>query len=89
MKNPIVYAIAYKYEECYWVKFVGDGLEDTSDLDFSCFLPTEEMANEYIVNVLGDGYEVVEIEIEKYHNGVTVFTYEEPKAWREEEQFDI
>lgn len=81
MENPIMYAIAYKFEEGAWIKFVGDGSVDTLDLDFSCLLPTKEMAIEYISNVLSSDYEVIQVEVEKYHNGMSVFAYKEPKEW--------
>lgn len=56
------WAIAYEWQEDIFFDF--EKQEDTHDLTEACFLPTREMAVEYIADELGADYEPVEITLE-------------------------
>jgi hypothetical protein len=62
------YAIAYLYQENVW--FDLKKKEDSFDLKSTCFLPTWEMAEQYIEDELSIQYVPVEIEIETINKGV-------------------
>lgn len=55
------YAIAYQLDEDVFYDF--NKREDTFEISENCFLPTREMAEEYIENELSVDCEVVEIEL--------------------------
>lgn len=74
------WAIAYKYQEDVYVDF--EKREDTLDLTESCFLPTREMAEEYIEDELGDWYVPVEITLGRLESsGVWTYNRGEVVAW--------
>ncbi len=63
------WVIAYKYEEdVFWDFAKGD---ETSDLNESCFLPTKEMAEQFIEDELTTNHVAVELTLERLEkNGV-------------------
>lgn len=56
------WAIAYEWQEDFFYDF--EKQEDTHDLKETCFLPTREMALDFIEDELGSDYEPVEITLE-------------------------
>ncbi|QDP42956.1 hypothetical protein HWC53_gp133 [Bacillus phage vB_BmeM-Goe8] len=56
------WAIAYRYEEDVFYDF--EKKEDTFDLGPTCFLPTEEMAEQIIEDELSIQYVAVRINVE-------------------------
>jgi hypothetical protein len=79
VKHPVMYAIAYKYEEEVWVNF--KDAEDTDSLSFECLLPSENLAKEYIEDVLTEDYMVIPVTVVSYREGTTHFEYAGPKEW--------
>jgi hypothetical protein len=74
-----MYAIGYKYQEDVFFNFATG--EDSFSLDPSCFLPTEEMAEQIIEDELSDQYGVVEIEILSVRNGVWSWARGDFETW--------
>ena len=77
------YAIAYQYQEDCFYDFAKE--EDTLDLTESCFLPTEEVAENFISTKLdADEYVPVEIELETLQkNGIWSYTRGRVDNWDE------
>ena len=55
------YAIAYQYQEDVYYNFKEK--DDTLELTNECFLPTKQMAEEFIEDQLSTDYVVVEIKL--------------------------
>lgn len=80
----IFWAIAYEFQEDIFYDFKKN--EDTHSLEPSCFLPTREMAVEFISEELGADYEPVEITLERLEpNGTWTYTRGPVKRWDEVE----
>lgn len=77
------WAIAYKYQEDV---FYDIGLEDdVSDLSETCFLPTKEMAEQFIEDKLGIDYVPVTITVGTLQsNGVWSYSRGTVNEWDEE-----
>lgn len=77
------WAIAYQYQEEVFYDFAKE--EDTLELNESCFLPTEELAENFISTELdGSEYVPVEIEVETIQkNGVWSYTRGRVASWDE------
>ncbi len=74
------WAIAYEWQEDIFYDF--EKHKDTHDLTESCFLPTREMAVEFVSEELGADYEPVEITLERLEkNGVWSYTRGSVKRW--------
>lgn len=55
------YALAYQHQEDVYYNF--EEKEDTLELDNKCFLPTKQMAEDFIEDQLSIDYVPVEIEL--------------------------
>jgi len=77
------WAIGYLYQEDVW--FDLEKQEDTFDLRSTCFLPTKEMAKQYIEDELSIQYVPVEIEVETLRNGVWSWSRGEVSTWDDED----
>jgi hypothetical protein len=76
------WAIAYLYQEGIFVDFKEK--KDTMDLTENCFLPTMEMAEQYIDYELSSDYIPVEIELETLQrNGSWSYTRGRIERWDE------
>lgn len=77
------WAIAYQFEEeCFYDFKQG---EDTMDISESCFLPTKEIAEQFIENELSIQYVPVEIELSTLkENGIWSWTRGKVERWDEE-----
>ena len=74
------WAIAFQYQEDVW--FDLDKKEDTFDLSSTCFLPTKEMAQQYIEDELSTDYVPVKIELETVnHNRSWSWNREPVPQW--------
>lgn len=80
VKNPVMYALAYKHEEDVWANFEKDVADH--GLAFWSLLPSEQIAREQVEEVWGTDYEIVPVEIISYRDGVTHFEYSDPEAWQ-------
>lgn len=76
IKNPVMYAIAYRYESETWVNFVTE--DDEMNLSFENILPSKTMADNYVQDILSNEYIVVPVTIVSYKNGTTVMEYTDP-----------
>lgn len=77
------YALAYKYQEDIFFNIAAD--EDTSSLDEQCFLPSKEMAEQFIEDALSTDYVPVEIKLESLSpTGVWSYIRGPVKEWDEE-----
>lgn len=77
------WALAYQYEEDVFYDFVKE--EDTMDLSEACFLPTKEVAEDFISQQLDDDYVSVEIELETLQkNGIWSWSRGRVERWDEE-----
>jgi hypothetical protein len=77
------WAIAYQFQEDIFWDFA---LQDESmELKETCFLPTEEMAKNYIDEHLSDDYVPVKIEIERVErNGTWSYSRGPVQRWDDE-----
>lgn len=74
------WAIAYKYQEDVFYDVVK--CEDTMDLTGQCLLPSLELANQIIEDMLEEDYVAVEIEIETLSKqGVMTWTRGSIEEW--------
>lgn len=74
------WAIAYEWQEDIYYDF--EKQEDTHNLTESCFLPTREMAVEFISEELDADYTPVRITLERLEeNGVWSHTRGTVKRW--------
>ncbi|MBO1513239.1 hypothetical protein [Metabacillus bambusae] len=77
------WVIAYKYQEDIFWDFSSSG--DTHDLQETCFLPTQSIAEGFIEDQLNDDYVPVEIELETLNkNGAWSYSRGEVESWDEE-----
>lgn len=77
------WAVAYLWQEDIFYDFLKE--DDTHDLKESCFLPTRELAVEYIAEHLGADYDPVEINLERLEkNGIWSYTRGTVKKWDED-----
>lgn len=77
------WAIAYAWQEGIFYDLSKE--DDAHDLKETCFLPTREMAVEYISENLGADYDPVEITLERLEkNGIWSFTRGAVKKWDED-----
>ncbi|MGN4759915.1 hypothetical protein ACTFRK_29265 [Bacillus cereus group sp. MYBK227-2] len=77
------WALAYQYEEDVFYDFVKE--EDTMDLNEACFLPTKDVADDFISQQLDDDYVPVEIELETLQkNGIWSWSRGRVERWDEE-----
>lgn len=77
------WAIAYQYQEDVFYDFAIE--ETTLDLSETCFLPTKEVAEDFISQHLDDEYIPVEIELETLQkNGVWSYTRGRVERWDED-----
>lgn len=77
------WALAYQYQEDVFYDFAKE--EDTMDLNEACFLPTKDVADDFISQQLDDDYIPVEIELETLQkNGVWSYTRGKVERWDEE-----
>ncbi|MEC5307807.1 hypothetical protein [Bacillus thuringiensis] len=77
------WALAYQYEEDVFYDFVKE--EDAMDLSEACFLPTKEVAEDFISQHLDDDYVPVEIELETLQkNGIWSWSRGRVERWDEE-----
>lgn len=78
------WAIAYLYQEDVFYDFKQE--EDTMDLSETCFLPTKEVAEDFISQELNhDDYVPVEIELETLQrNGIWSWSRERVDRWDED-----
>ncbi|MGH0421931.1 hypothetical protein [Bacillus cytotoxicus] len=77
------WALAYQYQEDVFYDFAQE--EDTMDLSESCFLPTEEVAEDFISQQLDNDYVPVEIELETLQkNGIWSWSRGKVERWDEE-----
>ncbi|PHA00923.1 hypothetical protein COE51_06320 [Bacillus pseudomycoides] len=80
------WAIAYQYQEDVFYDFAKE--EDTLELTESCFLPTEEVAENFISAEL-DSYDYVPVEIELetlQKNGIWSYTRGKVERWDEDSE---
>lgn len=76
------WAIAYAWQEEIYYDLSEE--DDTHDLKETCFLPTREMAVEYISENLGADYDPVEITLERLEkNGTWSYARGSVKKWDE------
>jgi len=76
------WAIAYIWQEDIFYDFEKEG--DMHDLKETCFLPTRDLALEYIADNLDVDYEPVEISLERLEkNGVWSYSRGTVKRWDE------
>ncbi|MCC4002028.1 hypothetical protein K8Z37_32250 [Bacillus thuringiensis] len=81
--NMKFWAIAYQFEEESFYDF--KQAEDTMDLTESCFLPTKEMAEQFIEDELSIQYVPVEIELETLQkNGIWSWSRGRVERWDED-----
>ncbi|MGM1464116.1 hypothetical protein [Bacillus cereus group sp. BceL310] len=75
------WAVAYKYQEDVFYDFAKE--EDTMDLNAACFLPTREVAEDFISQQLDHGdYVSVSIELETLQkNGIWSYARGWVKRW--------
>lgn len=78
-QNPVMYALAYKYEEDVWANFEKDETDD--NLSFHSLLPSKQLAEDMILEVWGTDYVIVPVEVMSYRDGVTNFVYDIPASW--------
>ncbi|TFF45794.1 hypothetical protein [Bacillus thuringiensis] len=77
------WALAYQYQEDVFYDFAKE--EDAMDLSESCFLPTEEVAEDFISQQLDSDYVPVEIELETLQkNGIWSWSRGRVERWDEE-----
>ncbi|PIE91728.1 hypothetical protein CO726_30620 [Bacillus fungorum] len=77
------WALAYQYQEDVFYDFAKE--EDTMDLSEACFLPTKDVADDFISQQLDDDYVPVEIELETLQkNGIWSWSRERVERWDEE-----
>lgn len=74
------WALAYFYQDEVFYDFAKE--EDTMDLSATCFLPTKEVAEDFISQHLDDDYAPVEIELETLQkNGVWSYARSQFERW--------
>ncbi|MEF7558453.1 hypothetical protein [Bacillus thuringiensis] len=77
------WALAYQYQEDVFYDFAKE--EDTMDLNEACFLPTKDVADDFISQQLDDDYVPVEIELETLQkNGIWSWSRGRVERWDEE-----
>ncbi|GAB6669690.1 hypothetical protein [Bacillus cereus] len=77
------WALAYQYQEDVFYDFAIE--ETTLDLSETCFLPTKEVAEDFISQQLDDDYVPVEIELETLQkNGIWSWSRGRVERWDEE-----
>ncbi|MEB9540189.1 hypothetical protein P4V88_01610 [Bacillus thuringiensis] len=77
------WALAYQYQEDVFYDFAKE--EDTMDLNEACFLPTKDVADDFISQQLDDDYVPVEIELETLQkNGIWSWSRGKVERWDEE-----
>lgn len=81
------YAIGYRYQEYIYVDF--EKIGDTHDLGPTCFLPTREMAEQFIEDELSIDYVVVEITLETLRDGVWSYTCSRIEEWEWEPEEEL
>lgn len=81
--NPILYALADQYNEDFFYNFLTKNY-DMEFPSFAHFLPTKEMAEEFIEDQLCTDYVVVEVHLVSYKEGVMHVQYADPKRWNAE-----
>lgn len=75
-----MWACAYQYDEDYFYDFAKG--EDSYDIEPTQLLPTKELAEQMIQELLSDDYVPVEIEIHSYNkNGVMSYTIGKVERW--------
>ena len=76
------WAIACKYQDGVFYDFDTDDL--TTDLKETCFLPTEDIANDYIRNEFDDEYVAVKIKLLRLEeNGVWAYSADRVPEWED------
>jgi hypothetical protein len=81
--NVIFWALGFQYQEDVFWDFTLN--VETMDLRETCFLPTEEMAKNYIKENLNVDYVPVRIEVERVErNGVWTYSRGPVQRWDEE-----
>ena len=80
--HPVMYAIANKYQDDVWVNLKTG--QDTYDLNFECLLPSKELADDHIEDVLSTDYEAIPVTILSYRDGVWALEHGGPKEWSAE-----
>ncbi|MBJ8031981.1 hypothetical protein [Bacillus cereus group sp. N21] len=77
------WALAYQYQDDVFYDFAIE--ETTLDLSETCFLPTKEVAEDFISQQLDDEYIPVEIELETLQkNGIWSYTRGRVERWDED-----
>ena len=75
-----VWVIAYRYDEDAFYDFDTD--DTTGGLKPTCFLPTEDVANDYIRNELNDEYVAAKVTIHRVEeNGVWAHSIDGIPEW--------
>ncbi|MFD7521424.1 hypothetical protein [Paenibacillus chitinolyticus] len=82
MTNPILYALADQYNQEFFYNLASEE-DDMEFPSFNHFLPTREMAENFIEDQLCEDYVVVEVQLVSYREGVISVQYTEPDRWRE------
>ncbi|MGE7427132.1 hypothetical protein ACQKLM_03180 [Bacillus thuringiensis] len=76
------WALAYQYQEDVFYDFAKE--EDTMDLNEACFLPTKDVAEDFISQQLDNDYVPVEIELETLQkNGIWSWSRGRVDRWDE------
>jgi len=78
--NPVMYALAYKYQEGVWANFEKDKAD--LSLSFQSLLPSRQNAEDMIEDAWGTDYVIVPIEIVSYRDDVAQFEYDDPEEWK-------
>lgn len=77
------WALAYQYQEDVFYDFAKE--EDTMDLNEACFLPTKDVAEDFISQQLDNDYVPVEIELESLQkSGIWSWSRGRVERWDEE-----
>ncbi len=80
-----MWVIGSKHEESFadLVK-----LEDDYELSLNNILPTKEIADRFIDDCLNDSYFSMPVTLISYSHGNTVFEYDTPEFWKNDEDQD-